>query len=927
MLLLCQYTFAQHKTTINANFDANERVISVNQELTYTNTSSDTLQHIILNDWNNAYSSKITPMAKRFTDEFIKAFHLAKDADRGSTTITNIKGPNNELISWSRPDTHPDLVLVPLTSPLLPGKSVTLQIDYSVKIPNDRFTRFGYNTRTGNYNLRDWYLAPARYEHGFIQNSNENLDDIANAATDYTLKLSISPGYKVYCDLDKTNDDAVTTYTGNDRMGFNLIAEQQPEMEENRFAKGTVYCNLNEKRLSSTERSIAIDKIKNFVSDNLGSNAQKNVMVLQTDYDRNPIYGLNQLPSFIRPFPDSFIYELKFLKTYTNAVLKNTLKLDPRKDSWVYNFMEMALVIKYIDENYPEEKLMGLLGNIGLLQGHHLFNIKQNEQYLYVYLLMARKNLDQALGDPKNTFIKFNEQIANKYKTAQAVKYLDSYLGDDVVATTVKDFFIQSKQTVIQNRNDLELLLCKKTGKDVSWFFNYVIDSRDVIDYKVADIDKTKDAVTVTLKNVSGTAVPVSLYGMRKKDVVFKQWLEPFTKDTTLTLPRLGADRIAINYIPEMPEYNPRNNTRSLKAFHFNRPVKFSFFQDIENPNYNQVFYVPAFSYNLYDGLSPGLRLHNKTLLEKPFTFDINGLYSPNTQQTIGSLSVLYNQYIRNDGPLYNIRYSLSANTYHYTPDARYYRLVPTVQFRMRPNDYRKNQKEFITFRQVMVDRRPSAYVPNNSQTESYSVFNARYSYVNTNISHHNNFNTDVQVSNMFGRMSGEYQYRHLFNDNRQVNLRFFAGAFMYRDTNNDFFSFGLDRASDYLFDYNYYGRSETTGLFSQQFIMADGGFKSILPNRYVNQWMTTVNGSFNIWNWVELYGDAGLVKSKYRDPRFVYDSGVRLNLVTDYFELYFPVYSSNGFEPSQGNYSQKIRFVVTLSPGTLLSLFTRKWF
>ena len=187
--------------------------------------------------------------------------------------------------------------------------------------------------------------------------------------------------------------------------------------------------------------------------------------------------------------------------------------------------------------------------------------------------------------------------------------------------------------------------------------------------------------------------------------------------------------------------------------------------------------------------------------------------------------------------------------------------------------------------------------------------------------------NTDIQVASLFSRVSGEYQYRHLFNDNRQVNLRFFAGAFMYRDTSNDFFSFGLDRASDYLFDYNYYGRSETTGLFSQQFIMADGGFKSILDNRYVNQWMTTVNGSFNIWNWIELYGDAGLIKSKYSNTRFVYDSGVRLNLVTDYFELYFPMYSSNGFEPSQGNYSQKIRFVVTLSPGTLLGLFTRKWF
>ena len=100
-----------------------------------------------------------------------------------------------------------------------------------------------------------------------------------------------------------------------------------------------------------------------------------------------------------------------------------------------------------------------------------------------------------------------------------------------------------------------------------------------------------------------------------------------------------------------------------------------------------------------------------------------------------------------------------------------------------------------------------------------------------------------------------------------------------------------------------------------------------MLDTRYANQWMTTVNASASIWNWVEVYGDAGLLKNKHESTQFVYDSGIRLNLLTDYFELYFPVYSSNGFELNDPLYSQKIRFVVTLSPGTLIGLFTRKWF
>ena len=50
-------------------------------------------------------------------------------------------------------------------------------------------------------------------------------------------------------------------------------------------------------------------------------------------------------------------------------------------------------------------------------------------------------------------------------------------------------------------------------------------------------------------------------------------------------------------------------------------------------------------------------------------------------------------------------------------------------------------------------------------------------------------------------------------------------------------------------------------------------------------------------------------------------------NLVEDYFELYLPVYSNLGWEIAQPNYDRSIRFIITLSPKTLLKLFTRRWY
>ena len=122
-------------------------------------------------------------------------------------------------------------------------------------------------------------------------------------------------------------------------------------------------------------------------------------------------------------------------------------------------------------------------------------------------------------------------------------------------------------------------------------------------------------------------------------------------------------------------------------------------------------------------------------------------------------------------------------------------------------------------------------------------------------------------------------------------------------------------------------GRSESTGIFSQQFILAEGGFKSKLDTPYANQWLSSFNASYSVWNWIDVYGDLGLLKNKHQNINFDYDSGIRLNLVADYFELYLPVYSNNGWEISQNKYPEKIRFIITFSPNTLMNLFTRKWF
>lgn len=919
---------AQHHSKMTVEIDNEEKSAYVQQEITYFNQSTDTLSSIVLNDWNNAYSDKNTPLAKRFSDEFVRSFHLANDNERGNTNNITIIDQGNLFLKWHRFEKHPDVIEVNLREKLLPNHKTVIRLTYFVKFPKDRFTKYGWNDN-GDMNLKNWFLTPARFEnHQFTRYSNNNLDDIANGVSDFDVSIKLPQYFEITTDLNEqkvTQDNSSKTYhfSGKDRLDFNLFIEPKTTFYSYKNSIVNVETNLKENRLDDIQKALVIDRVINFVNENIGNYPFEKITVSQTDYERSPFYGLNQLPSFISPFPDEFLFEIKFLKTYLNNFLKTSLRLNPRDDNWIYDGIQIYTMMKYIEEHHPNSKMMGNVSQWRLLKGYNLTTIDFNEQYSYFYMLMARKNLDQPIGDPKNTFIKFNEQIASKYRAGLSLKYLDNYLENDIVENSIHQFYDQNKQ-YITTRNDFEKILKSNANKDISWFFKTIIDSRAIVDYKFTEVSKTKDSVTFTIRNKTNTVVPIPIYGTKKNEVVFKKWLENIDADSTFTMPRNDADKIALNYKNEVPEYNLRNNWKSLKGFlHQNRPIKLNFMKDLEDPYYNQILYVPTLTYNLYDGLSPGIRFHNKTILDKPFTFEVNPIYSPNTQSMTGSFSVAVNQNNR-DTNLFNIRYQMNGSYFHYAPDATYMKLNPMVTMRIRKDNFRDNRKQAIQFRQVIVNREKSAY--DIETTENYTVFNAKYFNTKTEVTNHFNFTTDFQLSGKFGKLAGEIEYRKLFEDNRQVNLRFYAGAFLYNKTNSDYFSFALDRPTDYLFDYNYYGRSEDSGFFSQQLILAEGGFKSKLDTPFANQWMTTLNGSFNIWNWIEVYGDAGFLKNKHDDAHFVYDSGIRLNLVTDYFELYFPVYSSNGWEVGQPRYNEKVRFIITFSPSTLVNLFTRKW-
>jgi len=578
--------------------------------------------------------------------------------------------------------------------------------------------------------------------------------------------------------------------------------------------------------------------------------------------------------------------------------------------------------MEYINTYYPGLKMMGSLSNIKVLNYYSLFQRNFTDQFYLVYLLMARKNLDQPIGDPKETAIKFNEQIAGRYKSGLNFKYLASYLGKEKFSDALENFSLltQNQQT---NETDFFKIINSDPNKPTPWFYN-LVHTNDLIDYKIKESKTDSTGTFLKITNKTYKPYPTTLYTVKNDTLTGRMWIPGFVNDTVIHF-KDPKQKYVLNYFDEVPEMYKNNNWHNPRGFlGVNKPIKFTFLKDLEDPNSNQIFFLPELGYNLYDGISPAISLNNKSVLPKIFTFDIAPTYSLRTKSLIGNASLSYNQMIRNRN-LQNIRYNIFGNTYHYAKNLRYYKFSPSITFSFRDKDLRVNSYQNLMFRYVVLNREKSELI--NPKDANYSIFNARFTNVQHEFVRLFTNRVDLQLANIFGKISAETQYRHLFNDSRHIAIRGYFGTFLYNKTESDFFDFGVDRPTDYLYDYGLYGRSETSGFFSQQFVMGEGGFKSKFKNQYANQWLLTSNLSFTIWNWIEAYGDVGFMKNSGSSAVFIYDSGIKFNLVQDYFELFFPVYSNNGWEIAEKDYSKRIRFIITLSPKTLSSLFTRKWF
>lgn len=932
----------QHRIHVNAKVDTVSNALSGVQHIEYINLTPDTLKQIYLYAWANGYKDSYTDLGIRFLENFRTDFYYSKLEDRGWIDSLSFK-LNGKAINYHFSHGQRDVLFLRLEQGLPPGQKVDISTSFKLYLPNAKFTGYGFE-EGGKQMYKYWYMVPAVYSDGkWIKRSNKNLNDLYTNPYYFSAYLSLPKNRFIISDVNVEKVAEDERFNKYFLFSNSTIRESEMIIDTSKF-KNYQFAFNGKKMLISTDHKpkndeIRIDTVSHFLRRQVGFMQTyfgewpfHRLMITQNDLKNNKVHGLLQIP-ILDNYDPEFLYDIHLFRVLIKQMIERILISDIRREAWFSHGLETFLFQKYLDKYYPEVPLFGKVTQFKIARYFHMSKLKFRDRYWFAYLYIARLNQDQALDTSLDSLVNWNINTAMRFKSAMGFELLERELGEDRLQKLIFDFYISKRDTRTKPEEFVGYLQ-QNSKKDLSWFSEDYIHGRNRLDYKLVKATESPGFTELKIQNKGRVAAPFSVSAYKGDSLRFYQWYSGIEKEGSINLPGTQYSKIIVNQNYDAPEFNLNNNVANPGKL-FKKKTQLRFYEDADNPEYHQMFFVPIANWNAYDGLGLGINLYNESLIPKPLRWSIAPTYSFRSKSVTGSTGAYY-RFLPNHRFIQQIQIGAFASYSHYEEDLYYIKATPSIRLNFVKKYPRSNLEQSILLRDIYVNReRPDEEnfpIPDNNDLPldgglyEYNIINGRYTLRSRNILDDYRLKVDWQHASTFGKFQLEFDYRFKTPWKQNFQFRTFFGKFYFNNNETNYFNFGSDRSSDYLFDYYFLGRSETEGFLSQQIVISDGGFKTRF-NRFSDDWMWSSNFSMSLWKFLEVYGDIGVMGYSDRPVEFLWDTGFRINIVPDFMELYFPIYSSNGADYKARSYATSIRYVVNLNFSAIWDHLRRTWY
>jgi len=600
------------------------------------------------------------------------------------------------------------------------------------------------------------------------------------------------------------------------------------------------------------------------------------------------------------------------------GILGSNERDQPGLDEGINSYYEM----NYIRAKYPNYKVGELIGFDSTRKFLGVNKISYWREKELAYLFSAKANLDQPIETHSQDLSNFNYGSIIYCKTAVVFDYLRDYMGDEAFNKAMQ-FYYENYKFKHPQMKDLVSTLQYFSGNDLSWFSQYLLTGNAKIDYKIKRVKRNKDnSYIIVVKNKTGTPVPVNIYGYKDKKPIGFAWFDGSDSTRHLDFPPSDVDYFKIDGLDLMPDVNRKNNfSRTTGIFRKAKPLQFNFLTKLPDAQKNQINYLPIIGYNIYNGFMAGICIHNYSFFEKKVDFSLAPMYGFRSKTFTGYAETNLNFYPK------RIFTKISAGVYakSFADELfsvqnfatgendfilNYLKVKPNLNFEFKPRDKTTHMKHVLSMAYNMIYKEELMFVNSSvAATTLYfkvklnkAITSVNYLFSNKRIIDPLSINTNFQTDGIMAKLGVTYKQTISINSRSAFQLRIFAGTFLQgTDDQKGPYRFrmsGMNGTQDYLYDANFFGRTEYSGPASNQFVDTDGAFKVWTPLGQSSTYLITANVRSPKLPKTpfRLFADVGTAqKASLNKQQVLWDAGISATILEDVVEISFPlIYSSD---------------------------------
>lgn len=553
---------------IKVELDYETKMVGATQKLTWLNTSPVEVNEIRMYLYVNAFKNAKTTYLKDIGNMFGNSLSDRAEDSWGWVDILKINtGTGEDLIDnihFAYPDDnnqYDETVLnVPLSTPLAPGDTIVLDLDWKMKMP-ETISRCGYS-KSGFFMFSHWFPQAGVFEqnregewgwncHQFMQQTEFYSDfgvyDVEITTTDQ-LVIGAS-GCKI---KDQKNDDGTQTvaFHVEDVIDFAWAAYPYYDIMEDQWEHVSIKLMISEEHCMFADRLInAVKKSLEYLTEHVGPYPYTTITIMDPPFN-GLRSGFMEYPTFITGgslayFPEGIrTLECLIVHEFCHQYFMGMLASNEKEEAWLDEGFVTYMEGKIIDYMFEEKKsIFDIFG----------YQLGKREMSRIEYT---------GLRDPGvGSFARPGWEIKEGWrglvyrKAATVLETLGGMIGEEEMHDLMRTYFDRYKfkhpraedfeavanEVVKKHHGD-------KFGENLDWFFDQAVYGSAVCDYAVTGLwyrgengesgffgsgddkiyknEKSKDgSINVRVERLGDMTIPVEVkFVTEDGEVIMKEW-------------------------------------------------------------------------------------------------------------------------------------------------------------------------------------------------------------------------------------------------------------------------------------------------------------------------------------------------------------------------------------------------------------------